>query len=182
MDRSATSPITAVAMKRRARRRSNTTRFRPRLETLESRRLLAAATDLASISGLVFDDFTGNGFDNGEQVAGAALDLYRDDGDMNFDPTPTGGDVAVRMTITDAGGRYSFNRLPAGNYFVQQPAQPLLGLQQQVSPLIMISSTDVQGQTVTTIDTFDGTAQTVSDAVSDGIAATSSESRRSDWR
>jgi uncharacterized repeat protein (TIGR01451 family) len=144
---------------------------------LETRRLLAAATDLAAIGGLVFDDFTGNGFDSGEQVAGAALDLYLDDGDLNFDPTPSGGDVAVRMTITDAGGRYSFNRLAAGSYFVRQPAQPLLGLQEQVSPLIVISSTDAQGQIVTTIDTFDGTAQTISDSVSDGVAATSSESR-----
>ena len=34
------------------------------LEPLENRRLLAVATDLAMISGIVFDDFSGDGFDS----------------------------------------------------------------------------------------------------------------------
>ena len=47
------------------------------VKTLERRRLLAVATDLANITGRVFDDFTGDGFTAGEQVSGATLDLYR---------------------------------------------------------------------------------------------------------
>ncbi len=164
-------------MKRRSKRRSRSTRFRPRLETLEARRVLAAAVDLGSIAGLVFDDFTGNGFNAGEEVGDAALDLYRDDGDGVFEPTS--GDTPVRTTMTDANGLYSFQRLTAGTYFVQQPAQNASGrsLQEAVSPPITISSADAQGQLVTAIDTFDGASQTVSDTSNDGVPGTSSESR-----
>lgn len=48
------------------------TRRRLLMEALEGRRLLVA-TDLASISGLVFNDFAGNGYDPGEEVAGTSL-------------------------------------------------------------------------------------------------------------
>ena len=140
--------------------------LRPRLERLEDRRLLAA-TDLAAITGLVFNDATGNGFDSGEQVANVALDLYRDDGDMQFEP---GGDddPVFRTSMTGADGRYSFDRLSAGGYFVLQRAQTASGvtLPRSESSLITINSTDVQGRLIRTIDPFNQTSQTVLDDVS----------------
>ena len=146
--------------------------LRPRLEQLEGRRLLAA-TDLAAITGLVFNDSTGNGFDAGEEVANVALDLYRDDGDGSFEP---GGDddPVLRTAMTGVDGRYSFDRLTAGSYFVLQRAQTASGvtLARQESSLITINPTDVQGRAIRTIDSFDQTTQTVSDSTNNGVGET----------
>lgn len=130
------------------------------VEPLEDRRLLVAAVDLASISGRIFDDTTGNGFDNGEQVAGAAIDLYVDNGDGQFNRAT---DVAVEMTMSDSAGAYRFNRLVAANYFVVQQANAMLDLQENVSPLITIDSEDIKGQITTVIDSFDAGTQSVQD-------------------
>jgi uncharacterized repeat protein (TIGR01451 family) len=142
---------------------------------LEDRRLLVAAIDLASISGRVFDDASGNGFNAGEEVANAVLDLYRDDGDGVFEPEMPGGDTPHSMAMSDANGIYKFNRLTAGNYFVLQPAQTASGkmLQRSVSPLITISGEDVKGQVTTPIDSFNQTEQTVTDLLGDGTPVTS---------
>src|SRR5262245_479925 len=85
---------------RRAGRR--TLRFEP----LESRQLLAI-TDFAAISGRVFRDLNANGFDPGEQVANATVELFVDDGDGIFEPGA--GDVAhpTQPTATsDVNGQY----------------------------------------------------------------------------
>lgn len=160
---------------RRDRSRTNrrSTHRRLFLEHLERRRLLAVATDLANITGRVFDDFTGDGFTAGEQVSGATLDLYRDDGDGQFEPGS--GDPEIRMTATDASGNYAFERLPAGQYFVLQPAQSVSSqtLQRSVSPLVTITAEQVAGRLIRTIDGFDQTFQSVIDNVSDGIPVTS---------
>ena len=124
------------------------------------------------IQGRVFDDFSGNGFDAGEEVANATLVLYRDDGDGLFEPGA--GDVVERTTMTDSNGLYEFERLTAGSYFVFQPAQPGLDLQSDVSPLITIGAEDVKGTITTTIDTFDLTTQLVRDEINDGVPVTSS--------
>ncbi|TWU58492.1 Large cysteine-rich periplasmic protein omcB precursor [Rubripirellula tenax] len=138
-------------------------RFRPRFEALEDRRLLVAATDLADITGRVFADFSGNGFDAGEQVVGASLTVYRDDGDSVFEPGA--GDVEVQSATTDANGNYTFTRLTAGNYFVLQPAQTVSGrsLSRSVSPLITVTAEDVKGRITTNIDSFDQTVQVARD-------------------
>ena len=142
------------------------------LEALEGRRLLVA-TDLASISGLVFDDFSGNGYDPGEEVAGATLALYRDNGDGTFQQ---GSDTQVATTTTGSDGRYTFSRLTTGNYFVFQDAQTVDGssLQRQVSPLIAIDTPAVEGRFVLVIDDFDTTQQLVNDSTNDGVPVTSS--------
>ncbi|QDT07547.1 hypothetical protein K227x_59750 [Rubripirellula lacrimiformis] len=153
--------------------RSPQHRFRPRLESLEDRRLLVAAIDLADVVGQVFDDFSGNGYDVGEEVSGAALDIYRDDGDGVFEPGT--GDVEVAMAMTDSNGNYRFERLTAGDYFVLQPAQTVSGhaLLRSVSPLITISTEDVKGRIATSIDTFNTAAQKVTDTTNDNIPVTS---------
>jgi len=150
--------------------------MRPRrrlfLEALENRRLLVA-TDLASVSGLVFDDFSGNGYDPGEEVASAALSLYRDNGDGVFNQ---GTDQLVATTTTGSDGRYSFNRQSAGGYFVFQGAQTVSGstLKQSVSPLATFSADAAAGTIVTDIDTFNQTTQQVTDNTNDGVPVLSS--------
>ncbi len=129
------------------------------LEKLESRQLLAAV-DLAAIAGRVFRDATGDGFTVGEQIVGATLNLYRD---VNANGTLDSGDGgALRSAITDANGQYRFDRLAAGDYFVQQPAQNVSGVSliQITGSRISISSTDVQGAPGQVIDGFT-TRQTV---------------------
>lgn len=144
---------------------SSKTRLRPRVETLQDRRMMVAAVDLAEIAGLVFDDFTGNGFTAGEQVEGAVLDLFRDDGDGVFEPNA--GDVPVSMAMTDANGRYRFERLTAGSFFVLQSAQTIDGrsLQRNVSSLITITATDVRGEIRTIIDSFETPFQEAVDQI-----------------
>ncbi len=153
------------------------------VEGLETRRLLAAATDLASITGRVFKDTTGNGYTAGEEVSSATVNLYRDDGDGVFEATT--GDTFVRATTTSATGTYRFDSLTVGDYFIQQPAQTAGGksVPQSVSPLQRVLANDptagqtgvsVQGQILRTIDDFDTTAQQVADTTNDGIPVTSS--------
>lgn len=158
------------------RKRGRDAQMRPRrrlfLEALENRRLLVA-TDLASISGLVFDDFSGNGYDAGEEVSGASLALYRDNGDGSFQQ---GSDTLVTSATTAGDGRYVFQRLTAGGYFVFQSAQTVSGstLPQMVSSLSTFSSDAVAGMIVTDIDTFNQTTQQITDTTNDGTPVTSS--------
>ena len=160
-------------MDRKSKLRRKTVRHRMFFESLENRRVLAAATNLASILGTVFDDFSGDGYTAGEEVAAATVNLYLDDGDGIFEPGS--GDTLQATDTTDGSGNYRFDNLTANGYFIQQPAQTASGtaLLADVSNLINISSTDVQGTVVTTIDSFDTTTQTVTDSTNDSVAATS---------
>ena len=51
-------------------------------ESLETRTVMA--TDFGAISGLVYQDHTGDGFTLGEQVANATVELYSDNGNNVF--------------------------------------------------------------------------------------------------
>ncbi|TWU38935.1 hypothetical protein Q31b_40130 [Novipirellula aureliae] len=143
------------------------------VEQLEDRRVLAAAIDLASIQGQVFKDITGNGYNAGEEVSGANVSLYRDNGDGVFD---SGTDTLATDVSSGTDGRYQFSRLDAGSYFVVQPAQSVDGrtLLEAVSNRIDISTDAVQGIIVDKIDSFDETEQVVRDTTNDGIPVTSS--------
>lgn len=142
-------------------------------EPLENRRLLAAGTDLAAIIGTVFDDFNGDGFSPGEEVASAALNLYADT-NANGTFEPGAGDVLQTSTTTNASGQYRFDNVTAGSYFVQQPAQTVSSstLLAANSSIIVISATDVQGTVIRTIDTFNTTTQSASDTTNDGVSVT----------
>ncbi|MCR9208291.1 MAG: hypothetical protein NXI28_08690, partial [bacterium] len=89
------------------------------LESLESRRLLAVASDLVTILGQVTDSFIGGDFED------VALDLFRDDGDGVFEQDTD--DVEVNMAMADPSGNYQFTGVTAGSYFVFQPAQTVNG-------------------------------------------------------
>ena len=143
-------------------------------EPLENRRLLAAGTDLAAIVGTVFDDFSGDGFSPGEEVSGAAVSLYADT-NANGTFEPGAGDVLQTSTTTNASGQYRFSNLSAGSYFVQQPAQSVSGstLLTVNSSIVVVSTTDVQGTAIRTIDTFDTTTQSASDTTNDSVSVTS---------
>lgn len=124
-----------------------------RFESLEGRALLA--TDLASITGIV---------SIGSPVVGANIELFADvDNDGLFEPGADDG-AALSTDATDATGRYRFDGLTAGNYFVRQPAQTVgaQDLGQFVSPQINISALEAQGVAGTSIDDFNNVAaQTV---------------------
>ncbi|MEO8495398.1 MAG: SpaA isopeptide-forming pilin-related protein, partial [Planctomycetota bacterium] len=157
----------------RTPRSSRQARRRLLFEPLENRQLLAAGTDLAAIMGIVFDDFTGDGFSPGEEVAGATVNLYADtNGNSTFEPGA--GDTLQTSTTTNASGQYRFSNLTAGSYFVQQPAQTLPGatLLADNSNVIVISATDVQGTVTRTIDTFNTTTQSVTDTTNNGVPVT----------
>jgi large repetitive protein len=121
-------------------------------ETLEGRAMLA--TDFGAISGLIYRDFNNDGFTAGEQVAGATVNLYTDDGDGIFEPGA--GDALSSTTNTNASGLYAFNGLSAGSYWVEQPSQTVGGvlLSSQNSSLLSISALEAQGTAGTTIDDF----------------------------
>jgi len=97
-----------------------TGRLRSKLafETLEKRELLAA--NMAEIMGTVMADPQGDGIaSNDVVVAGAIATLYRDGGNGTYDGG-SGDDVAVGATATtNAMGKYHFNQVGAGKYFVQ---------------------------------------------------------------
>ncbi|QDT08378.1 Large cysteine-rich periplasmic protein omcB precursor [Planctomycetes bacterium K23_9] len=142
------------------------------MEQLELRRLLVAPTDLAEITGTLFDDTNGNGsLDGGEPgIVGATVELYRDSNGSGALEIGTDTQVLPNQT-TNGAGQYTFDSLTADNYFVRQPAQTVGGrnLQTDVSPRITISANDVQGRLSTTIDSFDGTQQIANDSTNDGV-------------
>jgi large repetitive protein len=170
---SALHGIFTGARQRAQRRAKIRNRLRSGFEMLEGRRLLAA-TDLAMIQGLVFEDTNDNGYEIGEEVAGATIHLYLDDGDGIFDPE--GDDDLAATVLTDDAGIYRFENLSAGNYFVQQPAQDIAAssLSNRVSSLISISEQDAAGTEVGILDSFDETPQSVVVSVDGGLTAGSS--------
>lgn len=143
------------------------------LERLETRLPFAAPTDLSSIQGRIYRDLNGNGFNPGEEVAGATVNLYRDNGDGTFN---AGSDTLVTSVTSASDGKYAFQRVAAGSYFVQQPQQQAGGkpLSQSVSPLIRITADEGAGELFTVIDSFNASPQLVFDDTNDGVPAKSS--------
>jgi len=143
-------------------------------EPLEMRALLAS--DLGEISGRIFKDVTGNGYTVGEEVSGASVQLYLDDGDGTFEPGT--GDTLQTTTTSNASGLYSFDRLTAGNYWVNQPAQVVgpVSLNQQTSALIAITSLEAQGVLGTDIDSFVSLGPNITASASIGATAQGAQS------
>ncbi|HUE74450.1 MAG TPA: SpaA isopeptide-forming pilin-related protein [Pirellulaceae bacterium] len=129
-------------------------------ESLEARAMLAS--DLGAISGLIYRDATGDGFTAGEEVAGATVNLYIDDGDGVFEPA--GDDAPATAGVTDANGRYRFDGLAAGDYWIEQPAQTVgaIVLSAQNSALITITALEAQGTVAGTIDDYTETGPSLS--------------------
>lgn len=134
-----------------------------RLESLESRTLLAADS-LAAIAGTVFVDVTDNGLTADDlRLPNAAVGLYRDGGDGVLDRGAGGGDdTAVGAQTTDGSGRYRFDDLTAGTYFVEQPT--LAGRLRRANTTVrqvVITAQDAAGELGQPIDSYDVTTQSV---------------------
>ncbi len=146
------------AGKPKSRRSPGRSRRRLKLEQLENRQLLA--NDLATISGVVYEDANDNGaFDSGTdtRLQNVALTLFRDvDNDGNFEPT---GDDApsIASATSNAQGQYSFSGLTAGRYFLRQTqgSGDSAGLLLRDSfETIVVDANEADGES-TTIDSFD---------------------------
>ena len=81
-----------------------------RFESLETRSLLSA-TVLPSISGIVYEDPTGNGVASSDlRLANVTVNLFRDGGDGIFEGNNPGSDDSlVGTTTSNANGAYQFN-------------------------------------------------------------------------
>jgi uncharacterized repeat protein (TIGR01451 family) len=123
-----------------------------RFEALEPRMLLAA--DLGAIAGLVSTNVSGSD----QAVAGVVMTLHGDNGDGIFDPLT---DVIVNSAATGLDGRYRFDNLVAGGYFVHQGSfiVGLATLPATTSSLITVTPADAAGTMHTVIDAFDTTQQ-----------------------
>ncbi len=115
---------------------------RRQFESLESR-CLPATDAIPAIEGMVYLDTNANTTpDIGEEIAGAAVQLFQDDGDGIFEPGGDDVQVGAEQT-TDANGHYVFESLDSVfAYFVVQPCETVdtLSLSEQVSPLIDVST------------------------------------------
>jgi len=147
-----------------------------RLESLETRTLLAGDT-LAAIAGTAFTDSTDDGLTADDpRLSSATVQLYRDGGDGVLDRDAGGGDdTLVGSQLTDSSGRYQFNELGEGTYFVEQTAVP--GQLQRPGEnvhQVVITETDAAGKMGIVIDSFDSTTQTAS--VTSAVPASDSNS------
>lgn len=154
---------------RNVQKRRATARRRLKFEPLEPRALLAL--DLAALAGTAYVDLTGDGLTPDDtRIAGATVELWRDDGDNVFDPlsdtllgtTSTNGVGQYRLASSSAGGALPANTLTADDYFVRQ--LPVLGYSPPAPVLVTITPGDVDGSTVEVVDSFDTTAQAVTAA------------------
>ena len=117
-----------------------------RFESLECRAVMHG--DLAGVTGIVSL--------GGTPVVGASVQLFLDDGDAIFEPGA--GDTQVgAAALTDAAGRYLFDRIGDGDYWVRQPVQTVgaIDLGQAVSSLINISHVESEGILDDNLDLFD---------------------------
>ncbi|MEI8375696.1 MAG: SpaA isopeptide-forming pilin-related protein [Planctomycetota bacterium] len=148
-----------------------------RFESLETRSLLSA-TMLPTISGIVYQDVTGNGLTSDDfRLANATINLFRDGGDGVFEGKNVGSDdTQVASVFSDASGKYKFDNLSLGTYFVQEVGVPGLVITPgQNVQKVVVTNSDLQGTTGTTIDSFSSTSQYVSGSLHGGKTGTSSQ-------
>ncbi|RIK75620.1 MAG: hypothetical protein DCC67_15055 [Planctomycetota bacterium] len=123
-------------------------------ESLESRQMMAA--DMAEIVGVVRLDAQNDGnAANDAVVAGANVQLYRDNGNGAFDA----GDAMVgAAATTDALGKYRFSGIAAGKYFVKlvPPASMQTKPDGQVREVV-VTAEDADGAIGPAIDDFNST-------------------------
>ena len=128
-------------------------------ESLEQRTMLAVdlttalASDFAEITGVVRNDLQGDGNSaNDVVVAGATVTLYSDNGNGTFDSS----DVQLGAAqTTDSAGRYLFDGISAGKYFVK--VDPPTGLQFRSGEnvqVVNITAAEADGAVGPTIDGF----------------------------
>ena len=168
------SVVRSQAANARKPGRRTATKRRMTMEHLHNRELMAA--DFGAVGGIVFSDLQGNGFDVADPgIAAVTVNLFRDtNANGVFNP---GTDVNVGTDTTDANGRYLFDRLTAGTYFVQQTAAA--GRIQRAGDelaTVIITEALARGEASSgqiQIDNFDGVRQDVADPTSGLITPSS---------
>ncbi|MFN3191205.1 MAG: SdrD B-like domain-containing protein [Aureliella sp.] len=139
-----------------------------RMESMESRRLLAA--DLGAIQGNVFTDLTEDGLDAGDTgIAAATVRLYQD---VNTDGALDAGDTLITSQSTDANGDYLFADLANGQYLVEQVAVTgqLQRTTETVKAVTVVNDAGVQSAVVDNFETV-----TTPDPLSAGAGTTASD-------
>jgi len=150
-----------------------------RFESLENRSLLSA-TVLPSIDGIVYHDATNNGLTSDDsRLANVTVNLFRDGGNGVFEGKNAGSDdTQVGMAVSDISGKYKFDNLSTGTYFVQEVGVPGLVIAPgQNVQKVVVTNSDLQGTTTgTVIDSFSSTSQYVSGSLHGGKIGMSSQS------
>ncbi len=159
--------LSSLSWNQRAQENRRThSRRRLRMESLENRSLMAV--DLAVIRGTAFDDLTGNGLTLDDTlIAGATVELYRDNGDNTFNAgtdtllgtATTNASGVYRFASTNAGGTLAAGTLSADDYFVRQLT--FGAFTPPAAQLVTITTGNVAGTTIQTVDTFSTTSQAV---------------------
>ncbi len=142
---------------------------RLRMEMLEGRALMAA-----DITGTVFHDLTDNNIDGADpRLSGVTVALFRDGGNATYESgagTAAAGDDVLVGTTTSAAttGLYSFTVNQAGTYYVVQTSASGSLIQRPNARVqtITVTSGQVAGVSVQTIDSFNTTSQTVTASTS----------------
>ncbi|XZE35550.1 SdrD B-like domain-containing protein [Pirellulaceae bacterium SH501] len=145
------------------------TQRRLRMEMLEGRALMAA-----DITGTIFHDLTDNNIDGADpRLSGVTVALFRDGGNATYESgagTIAAGDDVLVGTTTSAAttGLYSFTVNQAGTYYVVQTSASGSLIQRPNARVqtITVTSGQVAGVSVQTIDSFDTTSQTVTASTS----------------
>lgn len=144
-------------------------------ERLETRRVFALDS-LGAISGTVYNDLTNNGQSADDTpVAGASVKLYRDGGNGAFN-NGSGDDTLLGTVSTGANGKYLFEGLGSGRYFVLET--PVAGMQTGAgaNPLtIDITPAESAGIVGLVIDSFEGNAQGIEASNSTSTIVSSSQ-------
>ncbi len=145
-------------------------------ESLEARMLLTASPG-ASILGTAFNDMSGGGqMVSGDPVlSGITINLFRDGGNGTYQGTALGSDdTLVGTQQTTASGKYEFDNLAAGTYFIQEVVPAGYVLEPGISPVAtaVVTNADTNGAAGLTIDSF-ATSQSV-DASSMSVTTSAS--------
>ena len=101
----------------------------------------------ASILGTAFNDLTGNGMTADDtHLQNITINLFRDGGNGTFQGTALGtDDTPVGTQQTDSSGKYRFDNLTAGTYFVQEIPPAGYVLPPASSPVTTVIVTSAAG-------------------------------------
>ena len=137
---------------------------------------MLASDMMGLIEGTVYNDLTADGLDVGDpRLPDVEVQLWRDGGDNVFGGSGAGSDdVDAGLAMTDANGRYQFDDLAAGRFFVEQldraRFRDMPGTNVRT---VDISAGDAAGVGGITIDDFD-TAHSVTASTAGPLTDTSS--------
>ncbi|MBX7166329.1 MAG: hypothetical protein K1X74_08255 [Pirellulales bacterium] len=112
------------------------------------------------IAGTKFHDLTGNGITPDDvPLPGTTIQLFKDNGDGVFNDAQ---DALVSSQVTNGSGKYSFEQLPDGTYFVREVVPPGATQTAPTAPnfyTVALSGIGASSSTDLLIDSFDSPTQ-----------------------